>query len=153
MKANSSTDSDVPIENHPAFAIEIPKRTARPIGTEDGFLLDILIRNNLPSVNRFESFAVTRLIAFVQALSVDEVRVVLEGPEAEKTVFATTEDTTLNSGVTDVILRCKVSLYISLSQLWAYRISHRRPVHSSLTIAKYDSPDFFSNRITGRNPT
>ena len=97
------------IEDHPALTIEIPKRTARPIGTEDGCLLDVIICNSLPSVGVFKPFAVTRPIAFVQDLLVDEVRVVLTGPEAERMSFTTMEDTILNSGSTDVTLRCTVS--------------------------------------------
>ena len=55
----------MPIEDHPGLTIEIPKRTARPIGTEDGCLLDVVIRNGLPSVGVFETFAITRLKATV----------------------------------------------------------------------------------------
>lgn len=100
----------MPIEDHPALTIEIPKRSARPIGTEDGFLLDVVIHNNLPSVGFFEWSAAIWLMAFVQVLPVDEVRVVFVGSDTERMVFTTTEDTTLNSGITDVILRCTVSL-------------------------------------------
>ena len=57
--------SDVPIEDHPVLTIEIPNPTARPIGTEDGSLLDVVIHNSLPSVGAFESSAVIRMIAFV----------------------------------------------------------------------------------------
>ena len=65
MAVNSPTRSDVSIDNHPAFTIEIPKRTARPIGTEDGFLLDVVIHNNLPLVGVFQSFTISRLTTFV----------------------------------------------------------------------------------------
>lgn len=83
----------------------------------------------------------------------DEVRVVFVGPEAERMVFTTTEDTTLNSGITDVTLRCTVSLNIPLFQLPAHCISRHHLVHLSLIIAKYGSPDYFSNGIIERNPT
>lgn len=112
---NSSIHSDVPVENHPALAIEMPKRTARPIGTEDGFLLDVVIRNSLPSVSVLESFAVFWLIISVQDLLVDEVRAVFVGPEAERMIFTTTEDTLLTPGTTDVVLQCTVSVDISIS--------------------------------------
>ena len=52
------TRSDVLIEDHPALTIEIPRRTARPIGTEDGCLLDAVIRNSLPSVCVFKPFPI-----------------------------------------------------------------------------------------------
>jgi len=58
VDVDSSAHPDVPIEDHPALTIEIPKRTARPIGTEDGYLLDVIVRNSLPSVGGFESLAV-----------------------------------------------------------------------------------------------
>ena len=83
----------------------------------------------------------------------DEVRVVFVGLEAERMVFTTAEDTTLDIGITDVTLRCTVSLDISLSQLGAHRISRHLPAHLSLIGAKYDSPGFFSNGVIGRNPT
>lgn len=153
MKGNSSNRSDVPIENHPALAIEIHKRTARPIGTEDGFLLDVAVRNSLPSVCIFESLAAIPLIAFVQTLLVDEMRVALVGPGAERMIFTTTEVTTLNSGVTDIILRCTVSVDTSFFRLRAHRISHHRLARLSSIIAKYDSPGSFSSGIIGRNLT
>jgi len=45
--------------------IEIPKRTARPIGTVDGYTLGVVIRNSLPSVGVFGLLTVLRMIAFV----------------------------------------------------------------------------------------
>jgi len=64
-KCELMTNSDVPIEDHPALTIEIPKPTARPIGIVDGYTLDVVIRNGLPSVGVFELLTVIRMIAFV----------------------------------------------------------------------------------------
>lgn len=109
MNASSPTRPDVQIEDHPALTLEIPKRTARPVGTEDGCLLDVVIYNSLPSVGVFKPFSVILPTTFFQDLSVDEVRVVLTGPEAERMSFTTMEDTILDPGSTDVTLRCTVS--------------------------------------------
>ena len=64
VKTNSSVRSDVLIESHPALTVEVPRRIARPIGTEDGFLLDVAVRNGLPSVDMFKTFAVIKLKTF-----------------------------------------------------------------------------------------
>ena len=93
------------------------------------------------------------MIASLQDLSVDGMRIVLLGQEAERMTFTTTEDTTLTPGVTNLTLQCTVSLNAPLSRLRANCISHHHLAHSFLIIAKYDSPDYFSSGIIGKNPT
>lgn len=124
---NLSIRSDVLIEEHPALTIHISERAPRPIGTEDGFLLDITIRNSLPLVGTFESPAPIRQVTFVQDLPVDEVKVGLVGLEAEIMVFTTIENITLKPGTTSVTLRCTVSigtpffsrpLIVSVTVIW-----------------------------------
>ena len=100
-----------------------------------------------------EPIAIVQVMTFLQDLSVDGLRIVLVGQEAERMSFTTTEDTILTPGVTNLVLRCAVSLDTPLSQLRANCVSHRRPARSFLITAKYDSPNYSSSGTIGRNPT